>query len=89
MIKSPAAVSGGGAKIVTITQAGDNPLSKLADAKLMTVAQETAWRDEAMASRIAQRTILDVVIVARRLGPTAKQAMERTRRATRDKRIPR
>jgi DNA-binding MurR/RpiR family transcriptional regulator len=80
----------GGAKVVTITQAGDNPLSKLADAKLMTVAQETAWRDEAMASRIAQLTILDAlfVIVARRLGPTAKQAMERTRRATRDKRLP-
>lgn len=34
MIKSPAAVSGGGEKIVTITQAGDNPLSKLADANL-------------------------------------------------------
>jgi RpiR family carbohydrate utilization transcriptional regulator len=79
-----------GARIVTVTQAGDSPLSKIADAKLMTVAQETAWREEAMASRIAQLSILDAlfVIVGRRLGTQALMSMERTRSATKNKRLP-
>lgn len=89
IVDAVSAAKAQGSRIITITQAGESPLEKLADARLFTAARETAWTEEAMASRIAQLTILDAlfVIVARRLGEPAQRSMLMTRRATKRKRL--
>lgn len=51
-----------GAKVVVITGHKLSPLQKVADVVLQTVARETTFRTEAMASRIAQLSIVDALI---------------------------
>lgn len=53
-----------GAKIIAITQFGHSPITEVADIALFTSSRETAFRSEAMASRIAQSVILDSLFVA-------------------------
>ncbi len=47
------------AKVVTLTNLGRSPLSKLADIALFTASDETKYRIVALSSRIAELTILD------------------------------
>lgn len=47
------------AKIIVITQFGNSPITKLADVVFYTSSKETAFRHDAMASRIAELAILD------------------------------
>jgi DNA-binding MurR/RpiR family transcriptional regulator len=62
-----------GCKAIVITGNAESPLTKLADVTLLAVSQET--RAEAIASRIAQMTIIDAlyVIVSLRMLDTATQ----------------
>lgn len=53
-----------GARTIAITQFGHSPITEVADLVLFTSSTETAFRSEAMASRIAQAALLDTICVA-------------------------
>jgi DNA-binding MurR/RpiR family transcriptional regulator len=52
-----------GCKIMAITSFSKSPLTQKADITLHTVSQETDYRSEALASRIAQLSIIDALFV--------------------------
>lgn len=52
-----------GAKVIAISRFGRSPLQRLADVTLHTLSSETTYRSEAIASRIAQLVIIDVLFV--------------------------
>ena len=45
--------------IISLTNIGSSPLSKIADISLFTVSNETKYRIVALSSRIAQLAIID------------------------------
>lgn len=51
------------AKTIGITNFAKSPLSKVVDISLFTAAQETEYRSEALASRIAELSIIDALYV--------------------------
>lgn len=51
----------GGGKLITITNIGRSPLSKLADISLVTASKETAYKLSALSSRSAQIAIIDAI----------------------------
>lgn len=53
-----------GATTVAITHFGKSPLTAVADIKLYTMARETDYRPEALASRLAQMSVIDLLYVA-------------------------
>lgn len=53
-----------GVRTIAVTQFGHSPITEVADAVLCTSSRETAFRSEAMASRIAQSVILDSLFVS-------------------------
>lgn len=53
-----------GAKTIVITNYGRSPIEAHADILLYTMARETLFRTEAMASRIAQLCVIDALIAA-------------------------
>jgi len=53
-----------GATTICITHHTKSPITKVADIKLYTATRETALRSDAMTSRIAQLSILDVLYVS-------------------------
>jgi DNA-binding MurR/RpiR family transcriptional regulator len=52
-----------GAKTVAITNYAKSPLSSAVDISLYTVSEETDYRSEALSSRLAQLTLIDVLYV--------------------------
>jgi DNA-binding MurR/RpiR family transcriptional regulator len=52
-----------GAKIITVTNYGKSPILKYSDVVLYTASKETAFKTDAMSSRIAELTILDTLFV--------------------------
>lgn len=52
-----------GSKIIVITSQETSPLAKLADVVLLSIAEETAFRSEALSSRISQLCIVDALYV--------------------------
>lgn len=72
-----------GAKIISLTKSGDNPVSLLADVKLHTTSLERNVRSGATSSRIAQLNVIDLLF----LGVTKLnqekniEALEKTRKA--------
>lgn len=52
------------AKVIAVTQFGNSPITKISDVILCTSSNETVFRHEAMASRIAEQAILDSLFVA-------------------------
>lgn len=52
-----------GAFVIGITQFGRQPMVHACDATLFTSSRETAFRSEAMASRILQHTLLDALFI--------------------------
>ncbi|RKD76112.1 RpiR family transcriptional regulator [Sinobaca qinghaiensis] len=52
-----------GARTIAITNYAKSPLTKQADISLYTVAEETEYRSEALASRIAELSLLDTLYV--------------------------
>jgi RpiR family transcriptional regulator, carbohydrate utilization regulator len=68
-----------GAEIVALSSHADTPLSRLADVTLVTSTRETAFRVEAMASRIAHLSVVDALYVAAAL--RLEGAVERIRKS--------
>jgi DNA-binding MurR/RpiR family transcriptional regulator len=68
------------AKIIAITGNADSALAKIADVSIVTFSQEMAYRTDAMASRIIQLGIIDILFTALavRMGP---QGLERLAKA--------
>ncbi len=52
-----------GVKVVSITNNSISPLAKVSDVTLVTSSKETKYRSEALASRIAQSSIIDVLYI--------------------------
>ncbi|MDU5893512.1 MAG: SIS domain-containing protein, partial [Atopobium minutum] len=50
-----------GASTIVITSNPSSPLASLADACLVTIAEETAYRSESLASRISQLALVDTL----------------------------
>ncbi len=81
---------GAGAKVVAVTSFFDSPLAGQVDALLVVATAESAYRVEAMASRIAHLSIVDALYVAlaNRMGDRAAQVLERSSRIIEEKRVP-
>lgn len=60
-----------GVKTIAITNNSLSPLAKVADVVLVTSSKETKYRSEALASRIAQSSIIDVLYIT--IGMTNRQ----------------
>ena len=78
-----------GAQTVALTNFPKSPITRVADLVLTTAARETTFRSGAMASRLAQLTVVDCVFVgvAQRTYEQTKAAVEATREAVRNRRI--
>ncbi|MBE4906881.1 MurR/RpiR family transcriptional regulator [Bacillus luteolus] len=78
-----------GATTIGITNYSKTPLSKKADITLFTVSEETEFRSEALASRLAQLTIIDAlyVNVSVKLKDEMQASLKRMRNAVAIKRV--
>ncbi len=76
-----------GAKVISISNIGTSPLSKISDVSLFTASNETKYRIVAVASRHAQMAIIDVIytLVAMRKGEEAVKGFKRVEVALEDK----
>ncbi|MEU7869442.1 MurR/RpiR family transcriptional regulator [Dactylosporangium sp. NPDC049140] len=77
-----------GATTVALTNFPKSPITRVADLVLTTAARETTFRSGAMASRLAQLTVVDCVFVgvAQRTYDRTRTALEATRDAVRSRR---
>lgn len=75
--------------MIAITNYAKSPLSKIADVSLYTVSQETAFRSEALASRIAELSLIDALFTAvmMRRGEAARTSLQQMREAISMRRI--
>jgi len=78
-----------GATIIGITQFGKTPLSEKSDILLFTISLETEFRSEALASRLAQLSIIDALFVnvSIQLKESMKTSLQNLRNAIAVKRI--
>ncbi|MET8836940.1 MurR/RpiR family transcriptional regulator [Micromonospora sp. NPDC004540] len=78
-----------GATTVALTNFPRSPITEVADHVLTTAARETTYRSGAMASRLAQLTVVDCLFVgvAARNRTKAKKALEATAEAVRSHRV--
>ena len=78
-----------GVPTIAITNYAKSPLSKIADVSLFTVSQETAFRSEALASRIAELSLVDALFTAVmiRRGDAARASLQQMREAISMRRI--
>ena len=79
-----------GATTIALTNFPRSPLAAVADLVITTAARETTFRSGAMASRLAQLTVVDVlfVAVAARSYARTQRALRRTREAVAIRRLP-
>lgn len=77
-----------GATTVALTNFPRSPITRVADLVLTTAARETTFRSGAMASRLAQLTVVDCIFVgvAQRTYPETRVALEATYAAVRSRR---
>jgi DNA-binding MurR/RpiR family transcriptional regulator len=78
-----------GAKTISITKFGQNPVSEICDINLFVSAPEISIRSGAMSSRIAQLNVIDILFagVASRHFDKVKRSLERTRKAIKEKKL--
>ncbi|SEN29796.1 DNA-binding transcriptional regulator, MurR/RpiR family, contains HTH and SIS domains [Mesobacillus persicus] len=78
-----------GVKTIGITHYADTPVTQLADISLLTVSEETEFRSEALASRLAQLSIIDAlyVSVCFQMKDEVKTSLQKLRKAISVKRI--
>jgi DNA-binding MurR/RpiR family transcriptional regulator len=78
-----------GATTVTLTNFPRSAITQLADHVITTAARETTFRSGAMASRIAQLTVLDCIYIAlaQRLAAAAQTALDSGEEAIRGRRL--
>lgn len=53
-----------GAKLICITNSSKSPITKISDIILQTASKETLFRTDAISTRIAQLTIIDILVAA-------------------------
>jgi DNA-binding MurR/RpiR family transcriptional regulator len=77
-----------GARTVALTNFPKSPIARAADLVLTTAARETTFRSGAMASRLAQLTVIDCVFVgvAQRTYAETRRALDATYEAVRGRR---
>lgn len=82
-------LKGKGVTVIAITNFAKSPMTKEADICLYTVSEETDFRSEALASRIAQLSLIDAIytnlMIAR--GEGGKKALQNMREAVSNKRL--
>jgi DNA-binding MurR/RpiR family transcriptional regulator len=78
-----------GARTVALTNFPKSPITRTADLVLTTAARETTFRSGAMASRLAQLTVIDCVFVgvAQRTYPETRAALDATYEAVTGRRV--
>lgn len=83
MIRSLSIARDSGAAVISLTRFGSNPVADLAGIKLFTSTLEKSIRSGAMASRIAQLNVIDILYVgiASRHYEESIQSLEKTRQA--------
>lgn len=83
IIRSLTTAKESGANTISLTKFGNNPVVETADINLFTSSLEKSIRSGAMASRIAQLNVIDVLYVgiAGRAYEQSIQALEKTRQA--------
>jgi DNA-binding MurR/RpiR family transcriptional regulator len=76
-----------GAKVISISNIGTSPLTKVSDVSLCTASNETKYRVVAVASRHAAMVIIDVIytLIAMRKGGEAVKGFKRVEVALEDK----
>lgn len=79
-----------GATVAVVTNFPKSPLAQLSDHVLTTAARETTFRSGAMASRVAQLSVVDCLfaVVAQHHYLATLRALDRTREAVSDRRLP-
>ncbi|BAS28072.1 transcriptional regulator [Limnochorda pilosa] len=88
-VRSLELARGCGATTICITSFGRSPITRFADIHLFTSARETAFRTEAMSSRVAQIAIVDTlfVLVSLKRYDQAVRNIARVREVNADKRF--
>jgi DNA-binding MurR/RpiR family transcriptional regulator len=78
-----------GARTVALTNFPKSPITRVADLVLTTAARETTFRSGAMASRLAQLTVIDCVFVgvAQRTYRETRAALDVTYEAVRSRHV--
>lgn len=89
LIQSLEVVKGTGAKIIGITSNLGSPITDLSDIVLLTSSEETPFRGSALASRMAQLAVFDVLFlgVATAEYDQTQEALEKTRKVMRATRL--
>lgn len=83
VVKAAEEAKASGASIISLTRFGQTPVSELGDIKLFIPSTERLVREGAMASRIAQLTMIDILysIIASRDTDSAFSHLDRTQKA--------
>lgn len=78
-----------GATLICITNASKSPITNISDIVLQTASKETLFRTDAISSRIAQLTIIDILVaaVANQKYELTYNNLQKTRRSTIDKKL--
>ncbi|WP_342043180.1 MurR/RpiR family transcriptional regulator [Bacillus sp. OTU2372] len=78
-----------GATIICITNSSKSPITKISDIVLQTASNETLFRTDAISSRIAQLTIIDILVaaVANQQYELYYSNLQKTRKSTIDKKM--
>lgn len=78
-----------GATLICITNSSKSPITKISDIILQTASKETLFRTDAISSRIAQLTIIDVLVaaVANQKYDIYQANLQRTRNSTTEKKL--
>jgi RpiR family carbohydrate utilization transcriptional regulator len=78
-----------GATLICITNVSKSPITNISNIVLQTASNETLFRTDAISSRIAQLTIIDVLVasVANQQYELFYNNLQKTRRATIDKKL--
>jgi|SRR4051794_7408113 RpiR family transcriptional regulator, carbohydrate utilization regulator len=78
-----------GATIICITNSSKSPITKISDIILQTASNETLFRTDAISSRIAQLTIIDILVasVANQQYELYYSNLQKTRKSTIDKKL--
>ena len=89
LIESLSIAKNAGAKILAITSNMDSPVTEIADLVLLTSSKETTFRGSALASRMAQLAVIDVLFLGAATHQYEKtiEALNKTRVVMQDSRI--
>lgn len=78
-----------GATVICITNSSKSPITQISDILLHTASKETLFRTDAISSRIAQLTIIDVLVAVLAMNDYENyyENLEKTRKSTIEKKI--